>query len=71
LPAYARPLFIRVAPALAATDTFKTAIGQLAEEGFDPSRIGDPLYIDDPALGAYAPLDPQLFARVARGELKL
>ena len=70
LPGYARPLFIRLVPALDATETFKTSKGRLAAEGFDPERIADPLFVDDAAIGAYAPLDPRLFGRVARGELR-
>jgi len=71
LPAYARPLFVRLVPALPTTETFKKASQRLAEGGFDPARIGDPLYVDDVAAGRYAPLDRQLFERIARGELRL
>jgi fatty-acyl-CoA synthase len=71
LPAYARPLFIRLAPRLTTTDTFKTTSHDLAEEGFDPARISDPLYIDDVEAGAYAPLDSAAFERMAAGRLKI
>ena len=71
LPAYARPLFVRIVPQLPATETFKTASQRLAAESFDPGRISDPLYVEDAARGAYAPLGLPLFARIARGELRL
>jgi fatty-acyl-CoA synthase len=71
LPRYARPLFVRLVRALPVTETFKTASHRLAEEGFDPARISDPLYIDDDDADAYAPLDPPRFERLARGELRL
>jgi fatty-acyl-CoA synthase len=70
LPAYARPLFIRVMGALPATETFKVAHIRLAAEGFDPDQIADALYIADPAASTYAPLDGALFGRVAAGELR-
>jgi len=71
LPAYARPLFVRIVPALPTTETFKKATHRLSAEGFDPARIRDALYIDDPAAGGYAELVPETFERIARGELKL
>jgi fatty-acyl-CoA synthase len=71
LPAYARPLFLRLVPDLPATETFKVAHARLAAEGFDPDQIADALYIADPAHATYAPLDSALFARVAAGEVRL
>ncbi|UMY15550.1 long-chain-acyl-CoA synthetase [Methylobacterium organophilum] len=69
LPAYARPLFLRLAPGFAHTETFKQRKGALAEDGFDPEKITDPLYIDRD--GAYRPLDGPTFAAIARGAMRL
>lgn len=69
LPAYARPLFLRLSQEIAATDTFKQKKAQLAQEGFDPSKIADALYFDDGRT--YVPLDAALFARLNAGELRL
>ena len=41
----------------------------LAAAGFDPGRIADPLYLDRD--GAYRPLDPDLFALIRDGGLRL
>jgi fatty-acyl-CoA synthase len=71
LPAYARPIFLRLAPELAMTETFKKAGQRLAAEGFDPDAVADPLFFDDPAAQAYAPLDRALFQRIALGEARL
>jgi fatty-acyl-CoA synthase len=71
LPAYARPLFLRLAPDLALTETFKKAGQRLAAEGFDPGAIGDPLFVDDHAAEAYAPLDAARFERIVRGQTRL
>jgi fatty-acyl-CoA synthase len=71
LPGYARPRFIRLVTALPVTETFKTATHRLAAEGFDPGRVADPLFLDVPERGVYAPLSPELFERIGRGELRL
>ena len=70
-PAYARPLFIRIVPALELTGTFKQRKQQLALEGYDVARITDPLYLDDAAAGEYRPLDAALHRRLVAGELRL
>ena len=69
LPAYARPLFLRLVPSLAVTETFKQKKQQLAEEGFDPARTNDLLYAD---IGekSYAPLDAGLYARINSGLIR-
>lgn len=71
LPAYARPLFLRIVPALAVTETFKKASHRLAAQGFDPSAIADPLFFDDPTAQAYVPLDPALCERIRGGEVRI
>jgi fatty-acyl-CoA synthase len=71
LPAYARPLFLRLSPTLAMTETFKTSSHRLAAEGFDPNQSLDPLFFEDSAAQAYVPLDAALFARLCGGALGL
>jgi fatty-acyl-CoA synthase len=71
LPAYARPLFIRIASELAATETFKQKKQDLAAEGFDPAKIADALYVDDAAAGRYALLDAAMLQRIVAGKLRL
>jgi fatty-acyl-CoA synthase len=67
LPPYARPLFLRIAPSLEITATFKLKKQQLALEGFDPTRIADRLYCDDRARQQYVPLGEELYQRVQQG----
>ncbi|WP_407522145.1 long-chain-acyl-CoA synthetase [Methylobacterium oryzisoli] len=71
LPAYARPLVLRLCAAFEITETFKQKKQGLAAEGFDPERITDPLFLDDPAAGAYRVLDAALYAAVVRGEVRV
>jgi fatty-acyl-CoA synthase len=71
LPDYARPVFLRIGDTIAATATFKPAKALLAREGFDPTQIGDALFLDDRAAGAFVPLDAALHERLRSGELRL
>jgi fatty-acyl-CoA synthase len=69
MPAYARPVFVRLVENLAVTETFKPKKQALALEGFDPARVQGPLYAD---LGnGYAVLDQELYARINSGLIRL
>jgi fatty-acyl-CoA synthase len=70
LPAYARPLFVRLAASLETTETFKTRKQTMVDEGFDPGRVEGALYFDDRARGAYEPLDAAAFAAIAAGDIR-
>ncbi|WP_158914228.1 long-chain-acyl-CoA synthetase [Caulobacter sp. S45] len=69
LPAYARPLFVRLTDELATTETFKLKKQALVEAGFDPARTRDPIYLD--FGGGYTPLDGPLSAQLNGGRLRL
>ena len=71
LPDYARPLFLRLCPALDMTGTFKPIKAALAREGFDPRSVPDALYYDDRERGGFVPLDAALHARIRGGEVRL
>jgi len=70
LPAYACPLFWRIGESLELTETFKHKKKQLAQEGFDPGRVAEPLYFA-PASGPYVLLDAELFRRICAREIRL
>jgi fatty-acyl-CoA synthase len=71
LPSYARPVFLRLLTALEATGTFKPRKQDLVQAGFDPARINDPLYFDDPRTQAYVPLDAALHAAISAGKIRI
>jgi fatty-acyl-CoA synthase len=71
LPAFARPLFIRIQPALETTGTFKYRKVDLVRDGFNPSAIEHPLYFDHPAARDYAQIDRDLYAQIQSGAFKL
>jgi len=70
LPAYAQPQFLRLAPHLEVTGTFKPRKLDLVADGFDPARITAPLYVRGHD-GAYVALTPTLRDQIVAGEVRL
>ena len=64
LPKYARPLFLRIAAKIEITETFKTKRRAYVNEGFDPERIEDPLYMFDGQRQAFVVLDTERYAAI-------
>jgi fatty-acyl-CoA synthase len=70
LPAYARPLFIRIQPALETTGTFKYRKLDLVREGFDPTKLESTPYVLHPDDNRYRPITPALFQQIESGDTK-
>ena len=71
LPAYARPLFLRIMDKIAVTATFKHTKADLKREGYDPAATTDAIYFDHPARHAFVRLDQGLYQRIRNGEVRL
>ncbi|XP_022069109.2 long-chain fatty acid transport protein 6 [Acanthochromis polyacanthus] len=71
LPAYARPLFIRLQEVMEMTSTFKQQKFQLVQSGFNPSKISDPLFVLDYQQRSYIPLTDLIYQSIITGERKL
>lgn len=71
LPNYARPLFVRITPAIETTGTFKYRKVDLVSDGFDPAKIEHNLYFDDPVEQKYVSVTPALYAQIQSGAFKL
>ncbi|MGQ7791969.1 long-chain-acyl-CoA synthetase [Faunimonas sp. B44] len=71
LPAYARPVIVRIQREIDATSTFKQRKVDLVKEGFDPALIADALYFLHPGRQAYVPLTADLYGDIVSGRLKL
>ena len=69
-PPYARPVFIRLLGALELTGTFKLRKQDLMLEGYDPARVRDPLFVDDPSDERYTPFDMEAYERLQREGLR-
>jgi fatty-acyl-CoA synthase len=71
LPAYARPMFLRIKDRIDVTATFKHKKNELTREGFDPVTVSDAIYFNDPGRQAYVRLDAALYERIATGKIRL
>ena len=67
LPPYARPLFIRIQREMGVTATFKHKKGDLAQAGFDPTKIGEEIYFNDGERDSFVRLE-KLFAHIQAGK---
>jgi fatty-acyl-CoA synthase len=57
LPAYARPIFVRLCRSLEMTDTFKPKKQVLSAQGFNPRAVGEPVYVEDTTRDRYVPVN--------------
>ncbi|XP_026756910.2 long-chain fatty acid transport protein 4-like [Galleria mellonella] len=72
LPAYARPIFIRVMNSVDLTGTFKMKKVDLQKEGFDPNQAKkDKLYYLDAKVGRYLPLGLEEYENINNGKIRL
>jgi fatty-acyl-CoA synthase len=70
LPAYARPVFVRIRGMLEVTDTFKHKKQTLAREGFDPRTSEDAIYFSDPERQEFVAVTVELHERINARELR-
>jgi len=71
LPAYARPLFVRVRREIELTMTFKQKKIDLVAQGFDPDSTTDPIYFDDPRRGAFVRIDAAVYQGLMDEKIRL
>lgn len=71
LPSYARPRFLRFLSDMDITGTFKHQKVQLRDQGFDPAKVPDPVYILHPESKRYEPLDNDMILQLRQGRSKL
>ena len=70
LPAYARPVFLRIRTELQTTATFKHKKDELARAGYDPSATEDAIWFNDPRLQAYVRMDAAVFDRIQAAQVR-
>ena len=68
LPAYARPVFLRVQSDIDVTGTFKMLKGNLKKEGYDLNQVTEPLYVMKPGTTAYERLDAAFAQKISAGQ---
>jgi len=69
LPAYSRPVFVRIEEQLELTASFKYVKTRLKNEGFSPAQCGRPVHFL--MGGQYVPLDGALLASIDSGTRRL
>ena len=62
LPPFARPVFVRIQRELDLTGTFKMVKRDLVQDGFDVTKISDPVYVMKPGSSDYVTLDSEYLA---------
>lgn len=67
LPAYARPLFLRISQDMDLTGTFKLKKINLVKEGFDPANIDDPVYWSRDTGNSYISMDQSNYDEIMTG----
>ena len=67
LPAYARPVFVRIQKDLNVTGTFKMVKGDLRKEGYDTAIVKDTILVMKPRSTVYEPLDDGFLAEIRAG----
>jgi len=70
LPAYARPVFLRVIGQVDMTGTFKVRKVDLQRQGFAPDAVDSPVYFRDDAAGCYRALDAETLRRLREGGIR-
>ena len=68
LPAYARPVFLRIQRELDTTGTFKLVKGELRKQAYDLTQVQDDMYVMKPGSSRYEPLDADFAAKIRAGE---
>ncbi len=71
LPAYARPVFLRIRNKVDLTGTFKYSKTEMVRQGYDPEASGDALYFESAEDAAFVPLGKNLYTRIQSGEFRL
>jgi fatty-acyl-CoA synthase len=71
LPAYARPLFLRLIKQIQVTGTFKYSKTEFARQSYDPTIVSDPIYFDHQDTNSYVRLDADLYDRIQRGDIRV
>ena len=64
LAPYAIPIFLRLKAELLTTHSFKFKKVELKKEGFDISKINDPVYVMLPNESDYVPLTTEIYEKI-------
>lgn len=69
MPAYARPIFVRILDKVDMTGTYKLRKVELQQDGFNPNVTSDQIYYMT-SKGTYELLTPEIYERILNNELR-
>src|SRR5262249_16938702 len=69
LPTYARPVFVRLVPAMDVSGTLKQRKGELQRQGYNGAHT-DPVFVRDTGARRYVPLTPTLLDQIRNRVLR-
>jgi fatty-acyl-CoA synthase len=67
LPAYARPVFVRICRQMETTTTFKYPKSVLVRDGYNPQATTDKIFLNDLKKQAFVEVDNVLYERIQTG----
>jgi citronellyl-CoA synthetase len=67
LPAFARPVFVRIEDEQDTTGTFKLFKGTLKKQAYHLDQVEQPIYVRQPKSKQYVLLDPGFYAQLVNG----
>ena len=70
LPAYARPVFLRIRKNMDLTGTFKYSKTDLVRQGFNPTSSEDVVHFDDPKVRAFTRLEQAQYEHIQAGGIR-
>ncbi|MGH8355840.1 MAG: long-chain-acyl-CoA synthetase, partial [Pseudomonas sp.] len=70
LPPYAAPLFLRLLREVETTGTFKYKKADLKREAYDPTRVGEALFVRLPGAATFHPLQGPLYQAIQKGDYR-
>ena len=70
LPAYARPVFLRLQAAAKVTGTWKYSKVELVQDGYQPGLTSDALFVAASATQHFVPLDGPMYEAIQNGEMR-
>jgi fatty-acyl-CoA synthase len=71
LPSYAQPLFIRLQRQIETTGTFKYRKVDQVADGYDPSKVKDPVYFRNPQKKAWTKVTKAGFEKINEGAFRI
>jgi citronellyl-CoA synthetase len=68
LPAFARPVFVRIQQEQDTTGTFKLFKGKLKQQAYHLDQVDEPIYVRQPKSEQYQRLDTKFYKKLIDGK---